>query len=74
MAVRRSTQKSVSQLTLDGVGDIERAAADLFASQKEAEDRPQLYRIMYTPPRQPKDVEMCGLLSQWLCRYYLGEL
>lgn len=59
---------------MDVLGDQERAAADLLAFQKEAEDRPMPYRIMYTPPRQPEDVETCRRLSQWLCRYYLGEV
>lgn len=65
---------SQQQSLMDKFSDQERAAADLFALQKEAEDRPKLYRIMYTPPRQPEDVETCRRLSQWLCQYYLGEI
>ena len=59
---------------IDGLGRLEQAAVDLQTSQKEAVDRPRLYRVMHAPQRQPEDIEMCRSLSQWLCRHYLGGL
>lgn len=59
---------------IDAFSDREHAAVDLLDFQKEATDRPRLYRIMYVPSRQPEDVEMCRVWSQWICQHYLGEL
>lgn len=59
---------------LDRFGDHERSAVDLLALQQEATDRPRLYRVAYTLPRQPEDIEMSRWLSEWLCQHYLSEL
>ena len=65
--------KKHQQTVLDNLRYQEQAAVDLLASQKEATDRPRLYRVMNIPTRQPEDVEMARRLSRWLCRYYSGE-
>lgn len=73
MAIRRPTQTAVRrQAVFEGFGDRERAAVDLRDFQQEATDRPHLYRIMYNPPRQQVDIEMCHVLSWWLCQRYSG--
>ncbi len=63
-----------TRMVFDGVGDRERAAVDLLTFHQEAVDRPRLYRIMYAPRRQPEDVEMSRVYSEWICRYYMGEI
>ena len=77
MVIRRPTQEPVVQwqvrAVLEGLVDQERAVADLCSFQKEVADR-RLYRIMYSPRRQPIDVEMCHIYSWWLCQYYRGEI